>query len=390
MSVRLFSRIPLAWLQLTRNKVRLLVALMGITFAVVLIFIQLAFLDSLYESQTALHRSLKADLVLINPEMKTLASKRNFSRQHLYRALNFDQVASVNYLYHGQQTFKYKGSAGGKGIIIVGVNPEAPPFEIPNFDQLAPQLRTTGTVLFDQNSDLKEYGNIVEDLQSGKPITAEVGDRKVWIGGAVDFAGASFADDGNLIASSATFLQIIPHRNADDITIGLITLKPDVDKQKFLNGMAAQLPENVQVMTLQDFIDLEKHYWSTSAPIGFVFGMGVLVGFLVGVIIVYQILYNEVSDHLPDYAVLKARGYKHRYFLGILFQEALLLAILGYIPGFAISLGLYDVTKDATALPIHMTFQRASLVLLLTIMMCFMSGAIIMRKLREADPAELF
>ena len=118
--------------------------------------------------------------------------------------------------------------------------------------------------------------------------------------------------------------------------------------------------------------------------------MGIPVGFLVGVVIVYQILDNEVSDHLPDYAVLKARGYKHRDFLGILFQEALLLAILGYIPGFAISLGLYDVTKDPTALPIHMTFQRASLVLLFTIMMCFMSVAISMRKLREADPAELF
>ncbi|MDJ0707854.1 MAG: ABC transporter permease DevC [Leptolyngbyaceae cyanobacterium MO_188.B28] len=390
MSVQLFSKIPLAWLQLTRNKVRLLVALMGITFASVLIFMQLAFLDSLYDSQTALHRSLKADLILINPEMKTLASKRNFSRQHLYRALNFDQVTSINYIYHGQRSFKYEGNTGGKGIIIVGINPEDPPFKIPDFDQVVSRLRTTGTVLFDQNSDLNEYGNIVQDLQSGKPITAEVGERKVWVGGTVDFAGASFADDGNLIVSAASYLQIFSHQNADDITIGLITLKPGVDKQIFLQQLATQLPENVQVMTLQDFIDLEKHYWSTSAPIGFVFGMGVLVGFLVGVIIVYQILYNEVSDHLPDYAVLKARGYKHRYFLGILFQEALLLALLGYIPGFAISLGLYDVTKNATALPIHMTFQRAVLVLLLNIMMCFMSGAISMSKLREADPAELF
>ncbi|MEM8863663.1 MAG: FtsX-like permease family protein, partial [Chloroflexota bacterium] len=149
-------------------------------------------------------------------------------------------------------------------------------------------------------------------------------------------------------------------------------------------------PDSVAVLTKQEFIDLEEHYWAVSAPIGFILGLGVFVGFAVGVIIVYQILYSEVADHLPDYAVLKARGYRHRYFMGILFQEALILATLGYIPGFMASWGLYGLTRSVTALPMFMTTARAMVVFLMSILMCFISGAISMRKLEEADPADLF
>lgn len=385
-----FAKIPLAWLQLTRSKLRLVVALMGIAFAVVLVFMQLAFLDSLYESQTALHRRLKADLVLINPRMKTLVNTTTFPRQYLYRTLNFGEVASVNTVYHGQWTLEYGDSVGGKGIVILGINPENCPFEIANFNQFAPRLRAKNSVLFDRNSDLKEYGDIVSALASGQPVTAEINSQKIWISGLVDFAGASFADDGNLITSSTTFVNLLPERSENNITIGLIQLKPGVNHQQALKKISEQLPKGVRVMTRSEFIDYEKHYWATSAPIGFVFSVGVFVGFLVGVIIVYQILYSEISDHLPDYAVLKARGYKHRYFLNILFQEALILAVLGYIPGFAISLGLYEIVKHETALPMYMTFPRAVWVLLLTIAMCFTSGSISMNKLREADPADLF
>ncbi|MEC4894057.1 MAG: ABC transporter permease DevC [Oscillatoria sp. PMC 1051.18] len=381
--------ISVAWLQLTHNKVRLVVAIMGIAFAAILMFMQLAFLDSLYDSQTALHRRLKADLVLINPKMKTLASTEEFPRQYLYRTMNIEGVESISYLYHGQRSLKYGDTIGGKGVIIIGINPENSAIAFPDSERLLPKLRTVGAVLFDRNSDLKEYGTIVEDLAIANPVRAEVSGRQVWIVDTVDFAGASFADDGNIIASTATFLKLTG-RSAEDLTIGLIRLKPNVDPQIVLKAIKAQIPSSLKAMTIAEFINYEKNYWSTSAPIGFIFGIGVFVGFLVGVIIVYQILFNEVSDHLSDYALLKARGYKHRYFLNILFQEALIIAVLGYIPGFALSLGLYAISKDATALPIEMTLTRAIFVLGLTVVMCFVSGAICIGKLQQADPAELF
>jgi len=143
-------------------------------------------------------------------------------------------------------------------------------------------------------------------------------------------------------------------------------------------------------LTLKQFIDFEKDYWAGSTPIGFIFTLGIVIGFLVGLVIVYQILYADISDHLPEYATLKAMGFTDNYFLGVVLQESLILALLGFIPGVVISLGLYSLAQGATMLPIVMTVQRAITVLILTITMCTLSGAIAIRKLRAADPAEIF
>ncbi|MEW6491284.1 MAG: FtsX-like permease family protein, partial [Cyanobacteriota bacterium] len=136
--------------------------------------------------------------------------------------------------------------------------------------------------------------------------------------------------------------------------------------------------------------DFEKKYWDSSTPIGFIFALGVGLGLVVGIIIVYQILYSNVSEHLAEYATLKAIGYKHIYLLSVVFQESLILAILGYIPGVVISSGIYKLARDATLLPVLMKSPRALLVLALTFLMCFISGAIAVRKLGEADPADIF
>ncbi|MFN6394244.1 MAG: FtsX-like permease family protein, partial [Aphanizomenon sp.] len=134
----------------------------------------------------------------------------------------------------------------------------------------------------------------------------------------------------------------------------------------------------------------EKDYWANGTGIGFIFGLGVIVGFIVGIVIVYQILYSDVSDHLPEYATLKAMGYTDNYLLLVLLQEALLLAVFGYLPAFLLSFGIYQLTFTATLLPIAMKLDRAINVFILTIIMCTFSGAIAMQKLRSADPADIF
>ena len=54
---------------------------------------------------------------------------------------------------------------------------------------------------------------------------------------------------------------------------------------------------------------------------------------LVGLVIVYQVLSTDVADHLREYATFKAMGYPHRFFLGIVFEEALILGVIGFVPG---------------------------------------------------------
>ena len=140
----------------------------------------------------------------------------------------------------------------------------------------------------------------------------------------------------------------------------------------------------------EEFVVWERSYWESSTAIGFVFTLGAAMGFVVGIVIVYQILYTDVADHLPEYATLKAMGYTDGYFLMLVFQEALILSLIGYIPGFAVANVLYVATQNATSLPIIMDVGKGVLVLGLTVVMCCLSGAIAVRKLQEADPADIF
>ena len=202
--------------------------------------------------------------------------------------------------------------------------------------------------------------------------------------------GASFAADGNVIASDSTFLRLFPSKRPEDIEVGLIHLKPGADIDRVRTELDALLPDDVLIGSTEDFAQIEHTYWAEGTGIGFIFGLGVGVGFIVGIVIVYQILYSDVSEHLSEYATLKAMGYTDNYLLRVLLQESLLLAVLGYIPSLGLALGLYQLAQAATMLPIAMTTQRAINVLVLTFVMCSVSGAIARRKLRTADPADIF
>ena len=114
------------------------------------------------------------------------------------------------------------------------------------------------------------------------------------------------------------------------------------------------------------------------------------MGFIVGCVIVYQILYSDVSDHLPEYATLMAMGYPLTNLLGVVAREGLLLAVLGYLPAWCAGQGLYALVRNGTKLPVYMNTDRSVLVLTLILAMCMGSAAMAMRKLADADPAEIF
>jgi putative ABC transport system permease protein len=202
--------------------------------------------------------------------------------------------------------------------------------------------------------------------------------------------GTSFGADGNLLTSSETFLQLLPNTPPGSIEVGLVRLRHGADTAAVQARLARELPADVRVLTKAGFIAFEQDYWRTSTSIGFIFTLGAGMGFVVGCVIVYQILYSDVSDHLPEYATLMAMGYRLTHLLGVVAREGLLLAILGYIPAFAAGQGLYLVVRNATNLPVAMDTGRATLVFSLILIMCMGSAALAMRRLGDADPAEIF
>ncbi|NRB07872.1 MAG: FtsX-like permease family protein [Richelia sp.] len=380
-------KIPLTWQQLMKEKIRLIVALAGIAFADILIFANTGFESALFESSTAPHRNLNADLFIVNAHFETVYYVKSFPRQRLYQARGFSGVESVTPLYISLGTWKNPETRRSQRILAFGVNPAERAFLFPEVTQNLHKLQSLNNILFDRTS-LPEFGPIASLFQQQGRVEGELNNTTVRVSGLFAL-GVSFAAYGNVITSDSTFLRLFPYRNLDQTEVGLVKLQPNTDIESVARSLRAKLPEDVMVLNKKAFTQMEERYWSQTTPIGFIFSLGVVVSFTVGIVIVYQILYSDVSAHLTEYVTLKAMGYSDRFLLALLSQEALLLAVLGYIPGFILTIGLYKMTALATMLPIYMTIERAILVLVLTLVMCLISGVIAMGKLQSADPADL-
>jgi putative ABC transport system permease protein len=243
-------------------------------------------------------------------------------------------------------------------------------------------------VLFDSASR-PEFGSVHERVAAEGPVATEVNDRTVRVVGLVEI-GPSFGIDGTVITSVDNWLRLFPDRPRDDIQLGLIRLKAGSDAIAVRDELRGALPKDVLVLTKHDFVARERAYWNGATPIGFIFAFGAIMGLVVGAIIVYQILFADVSEHLNEYATLRAIGYRNRFVAGIVMQQAAILAVLGFVPGTAAAALLYGVAARATRLPLYMTSGRALVVFALMLLVCALAGYIALRKVRRLDPAEVF
>ncbi|MGB7086201.1 MAG: ABC transporter permease DevC [Phormidesmis sp.] len=382
------DRTPLGLLQLQHDKVRLLTAIAGITFADILIFMQLGFADALFKSNTQYPRLLQTDIVIISSQAKNFGQLRTFTRRRLYQAQDVPGVAATDALYINSLEWRNPETREKKSMLAIGQNPNQSAFDVPEINQQLDEIRLPDTVLFDQASR-GEYQEMIEQVENGKRTATEIGLRTVTVNGLFT-VGASFADDGALIMNEQTFLSFFPKREAGTVSLGRVSLEPGADIEQVQADLTRHLPEDVQVLTQAGYVDFELAEISENSPIGFVFTLGSTMGFIVGVVIVYQVLSTDVNSHLAEYATFRAMGYRNSYLLGIVFEEALILSVLGFIPGLVIAMGAYQLTAVATALPIAMTLNRAAIVLILTFVMCGGSGAIATRRLQSADPADIF
>jgi putative ABC transport system permease protein len=385
---KLLKKTPLAWFQLTREPTRLLIAIAGIAFADILIFFQLGLTEGLFESVTKPYTALQGDLFLINPLFESLAVVRSFPRERLYQAAGAAGVKSINYLYIDQGRWRNPDTKKNQSTMVFAINPSNSAIILPEVQANLSQLSLLNRILYDRTGQNTLFGDILGPLQQSGSVPIQFNSNQTSVIGTFTM-GASFTANGNIITSHSTFLKLFPERQASQIDVGVISLKPGSDMQQVKSAIQAQL-KDVLVLTHEEFIEHEKKYWQVNSPIGILFGFGAVIGFIVGMVIVYQILYSDVSDHLSEYATLKAMGYDDTYLMTVLIQESLVLAFFGFIPGFIVALGLYSVITAVTFIPILMNLNRALLVLGLTIVMCAGSGAIAMRKLKEADPADIF
>jgi putative ABC transport system permease protein len=402
---------PLAWKNLVHNKVRTAVALAGVGFAVILIFMQLGFLGAVRKTATQIYDALDFDLMLRSPAYLHLTEPRSFPRERVYQAASLPEVEQAQPFYLGLSEWQApqpdnvlpdEWSGDWRGIITMGVDPNDPPFLPKDLREKSSKLTNPRFVLIDSKSK-PEFGpkNGVRFSEEDIGVETAVGGGRMRIVDVVEL-GTGLAANGACIANYEGFARACPWQPLDEVNLGLITLKagaePEAAKARVqallgaptISAYPSSQPADVEVLTRADVTEREEYRWVVQTPLGKIFNFGVWVALFVGVAIVYQVLSTDIANMMGEYATLKAMGYPNRYLASVVLQQSVLLALVGYVPSLVISWALYAFVGARSGLPMVMTWQIMASVLVLAVIMCVLSGMAALRKLFQADPADLF
>jgi putative ABC transport system permease protein len=378
----------LAWRQLRHEPARLMAALSGVLFACLLIFMQLGFMDALFDSAVKPQEGMRADLYLMHRQAEALWRTQPFPRARLMQALGAEGVDRVVPMYVANAAWKNPITSLKRTLLVFGVDPGSGLLDYEGMDAAGREaIRRADVLLFDERSK-PEFGPVPELLAKG-PLFVEVANRRVEVAGLFRI-GATFGSEGNALTSDTNFLRLFPNRSFGHVDIGAIFLRPGADARAVKAAIAPLLADDVMLMTHQELIDFEMRYWAEAAPIGFIFGMGVVIGLIVGCVIVYQILFSDIARHIGEYATLKAMGYGNFYLARVVMGASLILAVAGYVPGWLASWALYALATEKIFIPLTLDLEKSVLVFVLVFGMCVISGLLAIRKLRDANPADMF
>ena len=390
-------KIFLAWRNLLHNRMRTLVAVAGVTFAVVLIFMQLGFFGAVETTATVVYSALDFDLCIRSKDYLHFADSRSFPIARLKQVEGVVGVKSVSPYYVGIRLWRNPQPKKGEeyGVMVMGCRPDDPVFLREDIQASARQHLVRENVVLIDSLTRPEFGprngRRFGDEDIG--VETEVMQRKVRIAGHFQL-GTGFASNGAVLTTDRGYARVSPGKTVQDVSLGLIKLEEGANASDVANRLQAALPggrtPDVEVLTREEVLNLERNRWVGRTSFGLIFQLGVCVALFVGTAIVYQVLSADVSSLMPEYATLKAMGYANSYLMKVILQQAVVLSLLGFLPGWGIALLLYYVTSEGAGIPIRMTQQNLLLVLVLSMTMCALSGLGAARKTLAADPAELF
>jgi putative ABC transport system permease protein len=383
----IFGRLPIGWLQLTHNRTRFAAALAGVAFANVLVFVQLGIMNSMGAATLRPYDFFQADIMISAGDSNALTDGGNVARQWLLQAMADPDVTDGMGLFLANVAW----DRGEKDISLstFGVDPVKPGFLNPAIAADLALLQVQDAAILDRLAR-----GLTKDEAAGvrpqTPLAFEAQGRTV-VAYTTFAGGGGFGGDGYMLVSDQTFLSLFPARSSAAPDHILLTLRPGADVQAAVTRLRSLISDpSLRIRSYGQAAQDDLTYQQTRRPTGIIFGFGVLIGVLVGLVIVYQVLSTDVADHLREYATFKAMGYGPGFFLGVVFEEALVLGIMGFIPGLIVGTGILTLMGKITTLPLGMSLSMAVSVFIGTVLFSALSGAIATRRLAAADPADLF
>ncbi|MDV3347382.1 FtsX-like permease family protein [Leptolyngbyaceae cyanobacterium CCMR0082] len=379
-----------AWLQLTHKKSRLFISLLSVTLSVVLMFVATALRDGIFEDAVTIHKALQADLFIQSDQAENFWALRaeNFSKRVLSQISAIQGVASSRPLYFKSAGLRNPQTLAKKVILIFAFDPNQSAFNLSEINQQLNVITQANTYLYDQLSQ-SGYGPIIQNLEDQGSFITEAADKKIKIAGLFSLGGGILSANGIMVTSDLNFSHLFNHP-ISQVNIGLVILETGSDPQEVKQKIAEILPNGLTVLTKEEAMASEKQYWHTGSPIGFIFNTVAMMSSLFGGVIIYQILFTQISEYISVYATFKAIGYTNRYLMNTVLQESVMMAVLGFIPGVIICLYLFGFIQNQTRLPMDMSVARICTIFILTVITCSLASIIALVKLKDADPADLF
>lgn len=379
--------IPLAWRQLMGEKKRFFVAVGGVSFGVILMLFQLGIYQAFMHMVARPIDGMKGDLAMISRNFNYIMSTEPFPERRLYQTLAVSEVKAVYPLLAQFGSWRSTSTGINCEMALYGVRASANPFISPDIQAKTDVLAMPDGALFDEMSP-DEFGDVAGMLQRDGVVQGEINSHHVRVLGTFR-RGGTLAVNSHMIVGMETFRRVAGHEH-QTIDVGMIELREGADALAAAKQLNALLPQDIQVLTREQFIRLEQFYWQINTPIGFIVIAGMVIAMFVGSVIAYQTLYTDINDHMREYATLKALGMGGGFFLRLILQEAAILPAFGFIPGVVCAGLLFRLADKLGGLPTQLTFSDTLMVFGLTILSCTVAGFLATRRLRAADPADIF
>ena len=372
----------IAWRILAHQKGRTALAIGGIFIAILLIFVELGFFIAVPQGGMLIYDHMRFDLLLVSKKYVFQTESWQFPRARLDEVRKNPDVAQASAVYLGGA--KWQDSTGGIRLDIsaIGFDPQSRVFDVRDIEQQIEALQKVDTVLVDSQTR-----SIFGPLTPGRLV--ELNGRPTTIGGTYEL-GTGFLGLGIVLASEENFFRLSPGRPADTVNLGLLTLKPGADPDRVAQQLRTSLTDDMQVFTRPELTAHEVRFWTTRTGTGLIFGSGLIVAVIVGIMVLYQTLATQITRQLPQFATMKAIGYTNLFLNGIVLSEAISVMLIAFVPAFAAALGLYAVIRDQTLLPVTMSPIEAAGVFGIVMAMSLIAALLSVGRLRRADPAEVF
>jgi putative ABC transport system permease protein len=373
---------PFAWQNFRHGKIRSLLAVVGIAFPLMLIFVQLALHSALLSTGHLVYDGLRFDIVLLSKEYIYLAQPGGFPRSRLFQAAGVAGVDSVAPVYLGVAPWRNPEIGTQRLILVIGFDPRRATFTSDEISELLPQLKKADTVMLDRQTR-PEFG------PQKKGLRAELGHRQVEVVGLYDM-GTGFAAYGGTVSVDVNFERLFPGRSLETVNVGLISLADSADPEAVVAQLRLMLPEDIVVLRRSELLVREEEYWDSASSVGIMLGWSVLVDAIVGAVILYQVLSADVLRRLREYSTLLALGYGQRYLYRSVIAQALIVVSAAFIPALLLAVGVCRMGRNAMLLPMEITMKTGVWVMLITLGLATFASTLSIRKLAGADPADLF